>query len=249
MLSDEMQSYIANLPIGNFQVTPQPQDDEAANPVDIDNLPNIVVIGSSLVEFPDGASSVTKSSVALSLLAAQRVAQEDPVINTPQQWINRQNTVLENFNWQVGDGTTVKSQFSNIDKGVNQAIIPFLTNAFSGGGDLIISTISQLKDASKNAPWFTLFDRQSQRFQVTEYQFSVVSLMGDQVNLKLASARFDATFGRTQVLFFHVTHQSASFEGVSQNLSTKAAGLADMNASLKIKLGGFSTAFIRSLSL
>jgi hypothetical protein len=248
MLSDEMQTYIASLPIGNFQATPQLQDDEISNSPNIDHLPNIVVIGSSLVEFPDDVDSVIKSSVALSLLAAQRVAQEDVVVNTPQQWINRQTTVLENLSWKVGDGATVNSQFSNIDKGVNQAIIPFLTSAFSGGGQLIISTLNQLKDASKNAPWFALFDRQSQRFQVTEYQFSAVSLMGDQVNLKLASARFDATFGRTQVLFFHVTHESGSFQGVSRNLSTNAAGLADMNDSLKAKLAGFSTGFIRSLS-
>jgi hypothetical protein len=252
MLSAQMQFYISNLPIAPLQATPQPQDDAPPNLIDVNNLPGVVVTGSNLIEFSDDASPAIRTSVALSLLAAQRVASEDPATKTPEQWIDRHNTVLTNLDWLAGTPKLVRFEFKKFDEAVNQAIIPFLSDAFGGspnGGNLILNALNQLKDDSKNSRWFALFDRESQRFQVTEYQFSVVGMTGDQVNLKLASTRFEASFGRTQVLFIHLTKQHASFEGVSQGLSAKAADVADMRDSLKVKLAGFAKTFIHSLSI
>ena len=252
MLSAQMQFYISNLPIAPLRATPQPQDGGPPNLIDVDNLPGIVITGSNLIQFSDDASPTIKTSVALSLLAAQRVASEDTATKTPQQWIDRHNTVLTNLDWLGGTPKLVSFEFKKIDEAVNEAIVPFLSEAFSGssnGGNLILNVLNQLKDDSKNSRWFSLFDRESQRFKVTEYQFSVVGMTGDQVNLKLASTRFEASFGKTQVLFIRVTKQHASFEGASQSLSAKAANVADMRESLKVKLAGFARTFIHSITI
>ena len=82
---------------------------------------------------------------------------------------------------------------------------------------------------------------------MTEYQFSVVQVVGDTVHLKLAAARLDATFGKTQVLFFKLKTQSAEFEQASQTYSSEAALLTEMNADLKTKLMKFTKSYIRSL--
>jgi hypothetical protein len=226
------------------------EDTSAVNAIDIDNLPTGIVTGSNLIQFPADASPELKSSVALSLLAAQRVATNDPVVLSPAQWLDRHNTVLQNLNWRNEGGGVAKSQFDSIDVAVHQAIIPFLTAAFGGAlgaGALILTALKQLQEMEKDSPWITLFDRQSRRFDVTEYQFSVVQVIGDTVHLKLAAARLNASFGKTQVLFFKLKTQNAEFEQANQSFSSESTLLTEMNADLKVKLMALTKAFIRSL--
>jgi len=53
-----------------------------------------------------------------------------------------------------------------------------------------------------NSSWITLFDRQSRRFDGRNISFCILQVTDNQMHLKIASARFDASYGRTQVLFF-----------------------------------------------
>lgn len=243
-----LRSYISNLPIGS-PPAPSAEDASAINTIDINGLPAGIVTGSNLIQFPPNASPELKSSVALSLLAAQRVASNDTVVTSPAQWLERHNMVLQNLNWRVEGGGTVVSKFETLNAAVHEAIIPFITAALGGAAaaSLIVTALNQMKDMDKDSPWITLFDRQSRRFEVTEYQFSVVEVVGDTVHLKLAAARLDAKFGLTQVLFFKVRSENATFEQANQSLSTEAAMLADMNGELKVKLMGLTKSFIRSL--
>jgi hypothetical protein len=191
-----------------------------------------------------------KSSVALSLLAAQRVATNDAVVQSPDQWLQRHNTVLENLNWLHEGGGFVSSQFRSINVAVHEAIILFLTAAFGptvAAGALILTAIKQLKEMDKNSPWIALFDRQSQRFNITEYQFSVVQVNNNNVQIKLAAARFDASYGQTQVLFFKIKQEQAGFQSASGTYSTQTDLLTEMNGALKAKLMGFTSTFIKSL--
>jgi len=250
MSHEHMRSYIANLPIGTFYSALQPIEEDVVTGVDLNKLPDGIITGSNLIQFPKEASPQVRSSVALSLLAAQRVAASDPVVLTPQQWVDRHNTVLTNLNWQIGGGGAIESEFKNINVAVHEAIIPFLAAAFGGvvgAGALILTALKQLKEMDKNSPWITLFDRESRRFNVTEYQFSVVEVLGDQVSLRLASARFSASFGRTQVLFFKVSKQTAKFDAANQTLSADSALLVDMNDGLKTKLAAFTKTYIQTL--
>jgi hypothetical protein len=85
MVNESMRTYISNLPIGMLQAAPQLQLEGVVTAVDINDLPNGIITGSNLVQFPKEASPEIKSSVALCLLAAQRVATNDHVVLTPQQ--------------------------------------------------------------------------------------------------------------------------------------------------------------------
>lgn len=247
--TEALRTYIANLPVG----APLPsiaEDTSPVNTIDINNLPDGIVTGSNLIQFPADASPELKSSVALSLLAAQRVATNDPVVLSPAQWLERHNTVLQNLNWRNEGGGVAKSSFDSINVAVHQAIIPFLVAAFGGAvaaGALILTALKQLQEMDKNSAWITLFDRQSRRFDVTEYQFSVVQVVGDTVHLKLAAARLNASFGKTQVLFFKLKQEKAEFEQANQSFSAEAALLTEMNADLKVKLMALTKSFIRSL--
>jgi hypothetical protein len=246
---EALRNYIANLPVG-AALPVMSEDAAAVNTIDIDNLPDGIVTGSNLIQFPPDASPELKSSVALSLLAAQRVASNDPVVLSPTQWLDRHNTVLQNLNWRNEGGGVAKSSFDSINVAVHEAIIPFLVAAFGGAvaaGALILTALRQLQEMDKSSSWITLFDRQSRRFDVTEYQFSIVQVVGDTVHLKVAAARLNAAFGKTQVLFFKLKSEKAEFEQANQSFSSEAALLTEMNADLKIKLMTLTKSFIQSL--
>jgi hypothetical protein len=252
LIGEETLSYISNLPIGDF---PELLDvDKAGNfeVVDINSLPRGIVTGSNLISFAQDTKPEVRTGVALSMLAAQRVANNDHAILTPDQWIDRHNTVLTNLNWILEESGKIDSKTDNINVALHEAIIPFLTAAFAGAvgaAALIITAIKQLQEMDKSSPWITLFDRESRHFEVTEYQFSVVESSDNVAKLRLASARFDATVGKTQVLFFKVTDQDACFHGVRQTLSTNVSLLTNLNAALEDRLAKFSTGYIRSLPL
>lgn len=248
---DTLRRYIADLPVGALPRS-MAEEGEVVNAIDIDKLPTGLVTGSNLIQFAPEVSQPIKSSVALSLLAAQRVASNDPVVLNPEQWVERHNTVLQNLNWHNDGGGTVKSEFKSVNVAVHQAIIPFLTAALGGAvaaGSLIVTALEQLQKIDQDSPWITLFDRQSRRFDVTEYQFSVVEMdpANKLVRLNIAAARLNADYGRTQVLFFKLTKEKAQFEQASQKFSADIDLLTDMNGDLKAKLSALTRSFIRSL--
>lgn len=242
---NQLKSYIQGLPVGDPpEETPAQSfglDAETSSlghleSVDIDKLPSGIVTGANLIAFSHDTPNVIRSSVALSLLAAQRVATKDASVKTPKEWFDRHNEVLSDLNW-VGDGGSVaRSTFKGTNVAVHQAIIPFLTAAFGpavAAGAIILAALKQLQEIDKDAPWITLVDKQSRHFNVTEYQFSVVEIRDDQAHLRIASASFDATFGQTQVLFFRVKQETVNFESASGSFATDLELLTDINVDFK----------------
>lgn len=243
---EDFRSYIANMPVGEITN----EDSEIpVNAVDINRLPDGLVTGSNLIQFPANANPEIKSSVSLSLLAAQRVASRDVTADTPDKWFKSHNEVLKNLNWLDEGGGSVEAEFNDIDVAVHEAIIPFLTTAFGGvaAGALIIAALNQLKTVGQDAPWIKLFDRTSRRFKVSEYQFSVVEVIGDKVFLKLAAARLDAFKGLTQVLFIKVSKETAKFHQINKTYSAKTELLSQMNVHLMAKLSNLTNVFIQGL--
>lgn len=252
MSLETTRSYIATLdvePAGDSLPQMASTRSDPLTSVNVDDLPSGIVTGSQMIAFPENVSATLKSSVALSLLAAQRVATNDPAVQDPDKWIDRYNTVLGNLNWTVEGGGSVQSTFDSNSVLVHEAILPFLTAAFGGAaaGTLIVTALKELSSLNHGAPWITLFERESRRFDVSEYHFVAVETEGSVTRLKIAAARFDASYGRTQVLFFRVTDQSARFTAANSTLYADTVlqeGIAD---ALKAKLHGQATRFIASL--
>ena len=245
-------SYIAGLPVGQVDWAEARSAEEAEATVNVDNLPAGVVTGSNLLQFDGETKPEIRSAVALSLLAAQRVAANDTVIVNPEEWIERHNTVLRNLNWLIDSGDAVDNEFKDFDVAVHDAIIPFLTTALgpaATAASMIMSALKQLKEMDKGKPWITLFEQQSRRFDVSEYQFSYVDTEGDDTVLRMAAARLDAKFGRTQVLFVKVKKEKAKFKAASSTMRAQSALLQKMNEPLKLKLAAQTDAFIRELDI
>lgn len=264
MLETKLKNYIANLPIDSSPhdilegFDPAINMGNAANVVNIvdginiDNLPDSIITGSNLLGFSNSTTQTLRSSVALCLLAAQRVASTDTVIQSPDQWIDRHNTVLKNLGWVIEDGGRIESTFDAIDSTIHEAIIPFLTTAMGGAiaaSSLIIKALEQLNEMDKDSPWFTLFDTKSQRFDVSEFQFTSVDIAEENVQLRMAAARFDAAFGRTQVLFFKLDQDSAKFIMSNSTMRTNTSSLELINNALKNKMNTLIKDYITALNL
>jgi hypothetical protein len=133
---------------------------------------------------------------------------------------------------------------------VHQAIIPLLTAVFGGpvtAPVVIMAVLKNLQSMDQESPWITLFDQQSRRFNVSEYTFSVVQVSGGQVHVSMASARLDASFGTTQVLFFKLKKEEAAYQSASSKMSAQVDLLTELNADLKVKLATATKAFIAAL--
>lgn len=255
MHDQNLMSYIYNLPVGGQEASAFDFDIQAEGIVagtDIDNLPDGIVTGSNLLEFTGETTAKLRSSVALCLLAAQRVAANDTVIRTPDEWLDRHNTVLKNLNWVIESGGSVESSFDTTDVTVHEAIIPILTAALGGGAaaaSLIILALKQLKEMDEKVPWITLFERESRRFGVSEFQFTLVESSGGETQLKMAAARFDASYGRTQILFFKIKKQDATFQMANSKLLADSSLLESMNDALKNKLAMQTNKYISALDV
>lgn len=253
MNDHNLMNYIYNLPIGGSEAAAfDISTGGVVSGTDIDNLPEGIVTGSNLLEFSGETTPELRSSVALCMLAAQRVAANDTVIRTPNEWLDRHNTVLKNLNWVVEGGGSVESTFDSTGVTVHEAILPFLTAALGGGvaaTSLILTALEQLKEIDKDAPWITLFERESRRFGVSEFQFTLVETSAGETRLKMAAARFDASYGRTQILFFKIKKQDAKFQMAESKLRANASLLESMNDALKNKLAAQTGIYISSLDI
>jgi hypothetical protein len=252
MKDSELQSYISNLPIGLVTISFGVEEEPPVGAIDPDRIPDGVVTGTNMVEFDGAVDADLRTAVALSLLAAQRVATNDVVVTTPDQWLDRHNTVLTNLNWMLEGGGKVEQTFEKINVEVHDAIIPFLTVALGGAvgaSSLIVTALKQLKQVNKNSPWITLFLRESQRFGVSEFHFTHVAVEENRVVLKLAAARFDAYYDRTQVLFFKITKQNAKFQMANSSMLADSQLLRMSRDGLKTKLARLTDKYVRELDI
>ena len=253
-----LRTYISNLPVGGggagvLGSSAALEDLAAETPgaVDVDSLPDGVVSGGNLIQFSKETSPKARAATALSLLAAQRVAANDPVVASPDQWMERHHLVLTNLNWLVETSGYVGQTFDDVGVAVHEAIIPFLTTAFGGAATaatLILKALEQLKAMNEEKdPWIKLWSRESRRFEVSEYQFSYVEADGADTVLRLAAARLDAKFGKTQVLFFKVKSDTVAFDAATSTLRGSAELLDAIREPLRDKLATQLPLYIANL--
>jgi hypothetical protein len=213
-------------------------------------LPDGVVAGSAMLAFDGGLEAELRAPVALSLLAAQRVADADPVVRSPADWVARHDMVLRGLNWTTASGGSVFSEAIDTRLALSRAVLPYLDAAFGGAqaGGLIRAALEQLAEGG-DGPWFALLDRESRRFDVSEYRFATAEAQGGTVVLRMAAARMRLTETRTQVLVFRFGGVDISFRTARATLSADAGLLAAMTSDLEAKLRSETCAFIRALPL
>lgn len=243
------QEYAARLPI------PMPRHGAAAGDAGkavppFENLPKGLVVGTNLIGFEDSVTPPVREGVSLSLLAAQKVAEADDVVNSPDLWVERHDMVLKGLNWTRSQAGTIVSDFAARNVSVHEAVIPILSSAFGGlaVGGLMIKALEQMATMN-DEPWITLFERESRRLDVTEYRFGVVQQVASAINLRIASARLVATEKRIQILFFKSRSNDVQLRMAQADFSVHEHMLNQIVAGLKPRLEQSAANFIDEMPL
>ncbi|MBB5713059.1 hypothetical protein [Sphingomonas xinjiangensis] len=257
MSDNDVMSYIAALPLGEDPATKQRAFPQMASElgvggkIDTANLPDGVVAGSNLVGFDGTVGAPQREAVALCMMAAERVADQDPVVNSPELWVKRYDMVLQGLGWIGSSGGVVDYDYSNRNVSVHEVVIPILTAAFGGAavGGLIIKALEGLAGSDKDDPWITLFERESRHLDVIEYRFGIAEQIGTAVNLRIAAARLRADQKRLQILLFKSKSNEVSLKTSQTVLAAHEKTLEKIANGLRPRLMSAVDNFIRELPL
>ena len=207
--------------------------------LDMTKLPDVVVSGTALVDFSAAKDVVVRSSVSLALLFASRVATKATVEGDDEDdWLARYVKALSEVGFRVSGHGIIHSELKKQNLSVHKAIIPFLTLAFGGAaaGPLIIAALNNLQSIDADAPWITLFDRQTRRFDVHEMHFAAVSANDSETAIRYAVARLHVETGETTILFFKFSSTAARFDSTTTTMTADNALLNAIEPKLQTKL-------------
>lgn len=212
---------------------------------DTARLPRAVVTGPALVDFSNATDPVIRSGVALALLFASRVA--GPATDA-DDWLGRYTDSLDRLGFARAGQAMVDTSFDKAGIAVHQAIIPFLTIALGGAtlGPVILAGLQNLAEADADAPWITLYDRQSRRFDAQELHFATVSSTATQTHIRYAIARLSARVSSTGILFAKLGHAEAQFQSAAMTMAADNALLAKIEPALRARLAEQSQDYIRA---
>lgn len=216
-------------------------------PLDIDRLPAGVVSGNSLIDFSATPSVEVRSAVSMALLFASRAADAAMKAGDDEDdWYAAYMTNLSRLGFSVTQSSVTVSRFKKAGVFVHKAIIPFLTIALGGAGvgPVILAALNNLHEMDQDAPWITLFDRQSRKFAVREMHFAAVSSDGTQTSIRHVVARLSVGQDEINVLFFRITTATADFESGTTTMSASNSMLAVVEPLLRARMEADITSFI-----
>lgn len=205
-----------------------------------------------MLSFSDDLPPSARGAVAFSLLLAQEAAKADPVAADPDLWVERHDMVLRSLGWVSTGGATQFTHYEKSNLSVHQSILPLLTAALgpaAAAGALIVTGLAQLQKIDKDKPWITLFDRETRRFDHSEYRFVTAESHAGGVLLRMAAFRFTASSNRIQVLFFKTKDVDVDFTVATRTLSADAGLLESLRAPLEAKLVDRAKNLIESIDL
>lgn len=189
------------------------------------DVTQVVTVGSQIAEFSKTVPADLRGTIANCILLAQLGA-DQWVATHPDadelHWYNCYIAVMKNCGWKTRRNETKLKSVSGNGARVHQEIVGVLGKALgnSAAKSLVLGLLSGLSDMAQNQPFFTIFDRASQRSEATLFQVSYVTRGSDQVPLlSFAAYRVEASASATQVLFFR-------FAGANAKLRCSYADLA-----------------------
>jgi hypothetical protein len=209
-----------------------------------------LAVGQNLVEFTGETTPALRAAVTDALLLAQLAADKQNLA-TPDQWYEAHRSVLMHLGF-LGEGLTRTAQdFSSQDADLHEAILPVITAAFAGAAVpvLVMQTLKQLSEASEGKPWITLFERESRRFNVRQFQISLVEATPTHQEVSMLGFVMDIAQGSTQVLFFRSASDTVAVERIEGKFSAEASSLLEFAPNLAAKLAGRRQSYLQALEI
>lgn len=213
-----------------------------------------LVVGSGLVIAAQKVPVQIREDLINCTLFAQLVATaEVGDASKVNEWYTAYFGALSALGWAQSDQRFERYRFDSSGAIAHEAVIPVLT-ALLGPGAAALTVLQAafdgLKSMTENAPWMTLFERQSRTEQSAHFQVATAEVTPDGV-LQIALAAFDlqAQTELTQVLFFKFNKSSTRLNYSSGKATIYEAALAGQREALAARLAAYRTAYVGQVKL
>lgn len=245
----DTRSFLESADLGDVTETFSALEGTALN---LDQLPPAVVSGTTLIDFSQVPSLAVRAGVSQAMLFASRVATKAMKSGDDEDdWLAAYTSNLAQLGFTISGSAVTTSTFKKTGVEVHKAIIPFLTIAFGGAalGPVILAGLQNLQTVNENAPWITLFDKETRRFEAQEMHFAAVSSTETDTVVRYAIARLHLASSVTSILFFKLSKTEAKFESATKTMTANNSFLALLEPELRSKLAGLATSFIAGADL
>ena len=191
-------------------------------------VPQVITVGSQIAEFAANVPIEIRSDIANSFLLAQLAADKWVATHPSSEktWYHSYLAVMENCGWVIEGKEDSLRTVSGTGAKVHQEIVGVLSLALGPAvtaSSLIMGVLNGLKAMEKDQPFFTIFDRASQRAEARLFQISYVAVGADKApRIRLAAYDLKASASATQILFFKVAVSGARLRSFSSDLSINA---------------------------
>jgi hypothetical protein len=205
-----------------------------------------VVAGNTLIDFSATPEAMRGGlSLALTFAARTATAAAKPG-DDEDDWFASYTSNLMRLGFHVSPSAFTRSSFKKRNIAVHKAIIPFLTIALGGAavGPIILAALNNLSTMDESAPWITLFDRESRKYEVREMHFAAVGSDVVESRVRHVTARLSFVDERTNVLFFKLNDVSAEFESATTTMTVNNSLLAVLEPKLHARLADSASDFI-----
>jgi len=210
------------------------------------------VVGSSLFSFAQGVTPETREAISESALLAQLVANKrSSAEREPTEWYAIYQEVLTNVGWVLQDYGWTDYTAKGTAVEVHQKIIEVLTAALGPSAAalaIIKSAVDALAAMAPDTSWLTIFSRESQRAEIARFQIGFVETgEAADVYVSMLACLIQAKSSVTQVLFFKLKAENATFKANSAKVSIDRAALADLQPSIRAKVRASQVDYVSSI--
>jgi hypothetical protein len=232
---------------------PKVQQDNAAAlaELDLNNLPDAVVTGNTLVDLSKSTPEM-RGPLSLALTFATLAANGAVGLNAAKgEWFASYKYNLLQLGLNVSPSSFTSATFSKKGLAVHKAIIPFLTVALGGigVGPVIIALLENMKQEDENQPWIRLFDMQSKRYETREISLGAVSNDAQETHVRHVTARLRIDENVTNILFFKIDNSSAEFQSATTQITANNEHLSALEEPLRSRLDKLANDNIKAATL
>jgi hypothetical protein len=217
--------------------------------------PEAIAVGSQMTEFAANVPVALRPHIANSLLLAQLAANGHikATGGGSKEWYEHYCQVLANTGWVVENQAVSTRDVAGSAMQVHKEILPVIAMLLGpavAAAAIVMAALNGLANMAKDAPWITLFHRESQRAHANQFQVGYVDVdSGDSPRISVACFELEAAQAVTQVLFFKFSDSSAKLRHFTSKLRMNEAIFTRTQALVEAKIADRAAAFIADIQL
>lgn len=213
-----------------------------------------LVVGSGLVVAAKKVPVQMREDLINCTLFAQLVATaEVGEASQATAWYTAYFGALSALGWAQSDQRFERYEFKSSGAIAHEAVLPVVSALLGPQASALAvlqAAFDGLKTMEDNAPWLTLFERQSRHEQSAHFQVATAELTPDGLlQVALAAFELQAHTELTQLLFFKFNKARTRLHYASGKATIYEAALATQREALATRLAAYRQAYVGQVKL